>query len=303
MIRGAPAGTKKRGRTVYPVAAGGTETIADTRRLLACRAGRILRALAGVVLAAGCASGPGFVAPGILYVPTPEAVGVEMLRFAGVTAGDVVYDLGSGDGRLVVAAAQEFRARGVGVEIEARLVQDSRERALRAGVADRASFTWGDLFAADLAPATVVTLYLGEALNRRLVPKLLSELRPGARVVSHDFGMGDWRPDRTVLARGPDRDHLLQLWVVPADIGGAWRVRLDGGGAREATLVLRQRFQELDGTLSLDGTAHPVAGVVDGETLRFTAGVLAFAGRLRDQRLEGEARGPGGTRGWTAERP
>jgi SAM-dependent methyltransferase len=259
-------------------------------------------ALVLAVLAGGCAAGPGFVPPGILYVPTPEAVGVEMLRFAGVTQADVVYDLGSGDGRLVVAAAQEFGARGVGVEIEARLVQDSRERALRAGVADRATFVWGDLFAADLSPATVVTLYLGDALNRRLVPKLLRELLPGARVVSHDFGMGDWRPDRTVLARGPDRDHLLQLWLVPADVAGSWRVCLDGG-AREATLVLRQRFQALEGMLSLDGAAQPVVGVVEGEALRFTAGTLAFAGRVRDRRAAGEAAGPGGTRRWTAERP
>jgi SAM-dependent methyltransferase len=257
-------------------------------------------ALVVAVLAGGCAAGPGFVPPGILYVPTPEAVGVEMLRFAGVTPADVVYDLGSGDGRLVVAAAQDFGARGIGVELEARLVQDSRERAIRAGVAERATFVWGDLFATDLAPATVVTLYLGETLNRRLVPKLLGELRPGARVVSHDFGMGDWRPDRTVLARGPDRDHLLQLWVIPADVAGAWRVRLDG--AREATLVLRQRFQTLEGTLSLDGVAHPVAGVVEGETLRFTAASLTFAGRVGDRRLEGEAADRAGTRAWTAER-
>ena len=268
--------------------------------MLASRAMRRLLALVLAVLAGGCAAGPGFVSPGILYVPTPEAVGVEMLRFAGVTPADVVYDLGSGDGRVVVAAVLEFGARGVGVEIEARLVQDGRERAIRAGVADRATFVWGDLFTADLAPATVVTLYLGDALNRRLVPKLLGELRPGARVVSHDFGMGDWRPDRTVLARGPDRDHLLQLWVIPADVAGVWRVRLDG--TREAALVLRQRFQTLEGTLSLDGAAHPVAGVVEGATLRFTAASLAFAGRVRDRRLEGEAAGRAGTRGWTAER-
>ena len=279
----------------------------DGRRHRPRAAGRAVRALAAVVVAAalaGCAAGPGFVPPGILYVPTPEGVGVEMLRFAGVTDADVVYDLGSGDGRLVVAAAQEFGARSVGVEIEARLIQDSRERALREGVADRASFVWGDLFATDLAPATVVTLYLGEQLNRRLRPKLLRELQPGARVVSHDFGLGDWKPDRTVLARGPDRDHLLQLWVVPADVSGAWRVRLAGRGEREATLTLRQHFQALDGTLSLDGAARPLSGVVEGDAIRFTAGDLAFAGRVRDHRVEGEVIGPGGARrAWSAERP
>lgn len=240
-------------------------------------------------------------APGILYVPTPEAVGVEMLRFAGVTARDVVYDLGSGDGRLVVAAAQAFGARSVGVEIEARLVQDSRERAARAGVADRATFVWGDLFAVDLAPATVVTLYLGEEMNRRLRPKLLRELRPGARVVSHDFGMDGWPPDRATIVRGPDRDHLVQLWVVPADVAGIWRVRMDG--ARDAMLAVRQRFQKLDGTLTLDGAARLLTGTVDGESVRFTAGDQTFAGRVRGPHLDGEVSGPDGTRPWSAMRP
>lgn len=265
-----------------------------------------LCALAGAaVVVAGCVAGPGFVPPGILYVPTPEAVGVEMLRFAGVTDADVVYDLGSGDGRLVVAAAKQFGARGVGVEIEANLVQDSRERAMLAGVADRATFVWGDLFATDLAPATVVTLYLGEELNRRLRPKLLRELRPGARVVSHDFGLGDWKPDRTILARGPDRDHLLQLWVVPADVSGAWRVRFEGaGGAHEATLVLRQQFQALEGTLRLNGAVSRVTGTMEGDAIRFNAGELVFAGRVVEHRVEGEVTGPDrARRAWSAERP
>lgn len=266
---------------------------------------RPLRALLVLALVAGCATGPGFVRPGILYVPTPEGVGVEMLRLAGVRDADVVYDLGSGDGRLVVSAAQEFGARSVGVEIEAGLIQDSRERAVRAGVADLATFVWGDLFATDLAPATVVTLYLGEELNRRLRPKLLRELRPGARVVSHDFGMGDWKPDRTVLARGPDRDHLLQLWVIPADVSGSWQVRLeDGAGGPEGTLLLRQQFQSLDGTLSLKGETRRVAGEVEGDAIRFTASDLAFAGHVREGRVAGEVTGPDGARrGWSGVRP
>jgi cyclopropane fatty-acyl-phospholipid synthase-like methyltransferase len=163
---------------------------------------------------AGCAGTPTG-SPGILFVATPEQVGVEMLRLAGVGRDDVVYDLGSGDGRLVVAAAREFGARAVGVEIDARLVQDSRESALRAGVADRVQFVWEDLFKVDLTPATVVALYLSPALNRALRSKLQRELRPGARIVSHDFDMGDWRPDRTLRAKGPTREHVLYLWIVP----------------------------------------------------------------------------------------
>jgi SAM-dependent methyltransferase len=177
-------------------------------------------ALLGLVaLAAACAGAPSG-APDILYVATPEQVGLEMLKLASVGRNDVVYDLGSGDGRLVIAAAREFGARGVGVEIEAKLVQDSREGALKAGVADRTQFLWQDIFQTDIAPATVVTLYLRQDVNLRLRPKLLRELRPGTRVVSHDFDMGDWRPERTVRVKGPTREHVLYLWVIPAARGG-----------------------------------------------------------------------------------
>jgi len=166
-------------------------------------------------LAAGCAGTPTG-SPGILFVATPEQVGVEMLKLAGVTKDDVVYDLGSGDGRLVIAAAREFGARGVGVELEAKLVQDSRESALKAGVADRTQFLWQDIFRTDVSPATVVALYLSPELNLKLRPKLLRELRPGARIVSHDFDMGDWPPTRTLRAKGPTREHTIHLWIVPA---------------------------------------------------------------------------------------
>ena len=175
-------------------------------------------ALAACVIAAtlvaGCAGTPSG-RPGILFVATPEQVGVEMLKLAGVTKDDVVYDLGSGDGRLVIAAARDFGARGVGVELDGKLVQDSRESALKDGVADRAHFLWQDIFQADIRSATVVALYLSPDMNLKLRPKLLRELRPGTRIVSHDFDMGDWRPDRTVRAKGPTREHLIYLWIVP----------------------------------------------------------------------------------------
>lgn len=174
------------------------------------------RSLAILLVLAACDTArPSFHGPDILYVATPEQVAAEMLRLAGVTASDVVYDLGSGDGRLVIAAARDFGARGVGVEIEAGLVQESREAAARAGVTERATFLWQDLFATDIAGATVVTLYLRDDVNLRLRPKLLRELRPGTRVVSHDFGMGDWVPTRVLRVRGPDREHTLYLWVIP----------------------------------------------------------------------------------------
>ena len=136
-----------------------------------------------------------------------------MLTLARVRGDDVVYDLGSGDGRIVVLAAQKYGARGVGIEIDPRLVEVSREIAREGEVADRVAFVEGDLFAADISKATVVMLYLSSSVNRRLEPKLRMELRPGARIVSHQFRIGDWAPDETVRAQdGTD----LFLWIVPA---------------------------------------------------------------------------------------
>jgi len=149
------------------------------------------------------------------YVQTPHEVVAQMLRLAGVDRNDVVYDLGSGDGRLVIAAARDFGARGVGVEIDPRLVARSVESARRAGVGDRVTFREQDLFQTDLADATVVTLYLSPALNLRLRPKLLRELRAGARIVSHDFDMGDWPPARALRIDVRERASQVYLWVVP----------------------------------------------------------------------------------------
>ncbi len=166
-----------------------------------------------LLLAAGCAPIPGQEVPD---VRTPLVVVNEMLRLADVTADDIVYDLGSGDGRILIAAAGDRGARGVGLEIDPALVAQSTERARRLGLADRLSFRQQDLFEADLAPATVVTLYLSPDLNRRLRAKLLRELRPGARIVSHSFDMGDWAPARTLQVRSHEGSHTLYLWVVPA---------------------------------------------------------------------------------------
>lgn len=169
---------------------------------------------AGLVLTAtACARVPGQQVPD---VRTPLVVVNEMLRLANVTAGDVIYDLGSGDGRILIAAARDRGARGVGLEIDPALVAESTERAQRLGLADRLSFRQQDLFEADLTPATVVTLYLSPDLNRRLRPKLLGELRPGARIVSHSFDMGDWVPSRTLQVSSNEGSHTLYLWVVPA---------------------------------------------------------------------------------------
>ena len=152
----------------------------------------------------GCARAPGVEVP---YVQTPSEVVMEMLRLARVTPDDVVYDLGSGDGRLVIAAARYFGARGVGIELDPALVAESKKIARRAGVAERARFVEQDIFEADISEASV---------NARLRPKLQSQLRPGARIVSHDFPIGDWAPGRVVQFKGPERTHALSLWTIPS---------------------------------------------------------------------------------------
>ena len=153
------------------------------------------------------------------YVPTTRSVVREMLRVADVSEGDVVYDLGSGDGRIPIMAAKEFGARGVGIEIDPDLVEKARTKAKMAGVADRVEFRRGDLFKTDLSDATVVTLYLWPEINVKLRPKLLRQLDPGDRIVSHDFRMGDWAPDSTVDA-GPGNtgNEVVYLWTVPETV-------------------------------------------------------------------------------------
>ena len=152
--------------------------------------------------------------PDIFFAPTWYPVADEMLKLADVRPDDVVYDLGSGDGRIVILAAQKYGARGVGIELDPRLVEISKQVARDGQVEDRATFIQGDLFAADISPATVVTLYLSYSVNRQLEPKLRKELRPGTRIVSHQFTIGTWTPDRRIHSE-IDRTDLM-LWTVPA---------------------------------------------------------------------------------------
>ena len=247
--------------------------------------------VAAVVAVAGCAEFRAhYPGPDILFVATPEQVGVEMLRLASVTSQDVVFDLGSGDGRLVIAAAREFGARGIGVEIDAPLVQTSREAAQTAGVANWTTFLWQDLFVTDLHSATVVAIYLRDDVNLKLRPKLLSELTPGSRLVSHDFGMGDWTADRVQRVQGPTRLHTLYFWVIPGRAEGVWELRL---GASEARLTLTQRYQTLSGTLRANGREEGLTDArMAGERITFAAGGQTFTGRVTADAIEeGTVRG------------
>ena len=150
--------------------------------------------------------------PDIHFAPTRYSVADAMLKLARVTAGDVVYDLGSGDGRIVILAAQKYGARGVGIELQPRLVEISRQVAREGAVADRVTFIEGDLFTADISDATVVTLYLSRTVNMQLEPKLKRELRPGTRIVSHQFPISYWTPDESLRVENED----LFLWTIPA---------------------------------------------------------------------------------------
>ena len=149
--------------------------------------------------------------PYVPFVPTPDEVVNEMLEIVQVGPADIVYDLGSGDGRIVIAAASRFGARGVGIEIDPEHVRESTEYASQAGVSHLVRFVEGDFFTADISEATVVTLYLLPEVNRQLLPKLLSDLRPGTRIVSHNYDFGDWPPEKIVgVSRG-----TVYYWVIP----------------------------------------------------------------------------------------
>lgn len=151
----------------------------------------------------------------VVYLPTPQVVVDKMLELGKVTKDDVLYDLGSGDGRIPITAAKKYGARGVGVEIDPKLIQESQENAKKAGVADKVKFIQQDLFKTDFKEATVMTLYLLPQLNEKLRPKLFQELKPGTRVISHDFNMGEWQPEQVVKMDVNGREHLVYVWRIP----------------------------------------------------------------------------------------
>lgn len=156
--------------------------------------------------------------PDVPYVPTPQEVVDQMLKLANVKKGDVLYDLGSGDGRIPITAAQKYGVRGFGIDINPERIAEANENAKKAGVSDRVQFRQQDLFKTDFSKATVVTLYLLPDINVKLRPQLLKQLKPGTRIVSHDFDMGEWKPDKVVQVQGPNREHTLYYWVVPKQI-------------------------------------------------------------------------------------
>ena len=229
------------------------------------------------------------------FITTPPEVVARMLQLAGTGPQDTVLDLGSGDGRIVIAAAREHGARGLGIELEPKLVALARENARRAGVADRARFEEGDALKADLAQASVVTLYLLPFLLDQLQPRLLAQLRPGARVVTHAFAFKGWMPDRSETVRisvrheGQGGESRIFLWVVPAQVRGAWHA---AGGWR---LRIQQNFQEVEVEAALDGRPVAVSAArLEGETLTFSGAGYAFSGLVAGDRITGGLRGAAG---------
>lgn len=208
------------------------------------------------------------------FITSPDNVTLEMLSVAGVKRGDHVIDLGSGDGRIVILAAKKFEATGLGVEIDPSLVARSKTNARTAGVADKVEFREQDLFKTDLSPATVVTMYLLQEVNILLRPSLLA-LKPGTRIVSHDWDMGDWAPDRTTVLAVPDKvvgrekSSKVHLWTVPARVEGLWCA---GGLLRGASIKLTQKYQAFEGTLAWRDRTRELKGTVNGTELRTPAG-------------------------------
>jgi SAM-dependent methyltransferase len=200
----------------------------------------------------------------VVWIPTPDALVVRMLNAAGVTRDDLVYDLGAGDGKIPIAAAKQFRARAVGIEYNAEMAELARRNVARAGVESSVKIITGDIFEEDFSKATVVTMYLLPELNQRLRPTLL-KMKPGTRVTSHQFHMGDWEPDEHFEVEGRDG----YLWVVPASVAGDWTLRLDNG--LESTFSLVQRFQKVAGTITSGGRTQPLLGpTLRGDRLSFS---------------------------------
>jgi SAM-dependent methyltransferase len=219
------------------------------------------------------------------YVPTTPEVVNGMLKLAEVTEDDLVYDLGCGDGRIVVAAARDFGAKGVGVDSNPDRIKESNDNAEKNDVKDKVKFIEQNLFEADIKDATVVAIYLLNSVNLKLRPKLFRELQPGTRVVSHAFHMEDWAPDSSQVV--DDRD--IYFWIIPENASGTWNIK---GSDRNFSLNIDQRFQEISGTLTEGEKSYEIKNAkIEGSKLSFTAegdnSSISFEGEVNDDTLQG----------------
>jgi SAM-dependent methyltransferase len=278
----------------------------------------IKRSLQFTIFFAGMAvllGSPGFAQsrfPDVHYEPTPQLIVEELLKMAGVNRNDVVYDLGCGDGRFVITAAKKYGARGVGIDIDPERIKESNQNARIAGVLDKVKFIEGDLFETDFREATVVALYLLPDLNMQLRPTLLKDLKPGTRVVSYEFDMYDWQPDKM----GRLGRNKYYSWVIPADVAGKWRWSFPSAkGEEQFGLSLTQKFQEIDGWITTPvQTVAPLQAYLIGNQIGFVLRYrpsgkpveMRFSGRVEGNTMSGIVEvnsGPfAGRHKWSAKR-
>ncbi len=215
----------------------------------------------------------------VVWVPTNDALTEAMLKMADVKPGDLVYDLGSGDGKIAIAAAKNFGATAVGIEYNKDMAELATRNAARAGVSDKVKIINGDIFVEDFSKANVLTMYLLPDLNLKLRPTIL-KMAPGTRVVTNSFDMGDWEPDALIGSGG-------YYWVVPGNAAGKWTVK-GVEGNKAATLDVTQRYQRVGGTLSIDGKAQPILGAnLSGNRLKFSFVDQSGQSRIVDVTLKG----------------
>ncbi|HWP27041.1 MAG TPA: class I SAM-dependent methyltransferase [Xanthobacteraceae bacterium] len=230
----------------------------------------------------------------VIWVPTRQELVDKMLDLAKVTPNDYVIDLGSGDGRTVITAAKRG-AKALGIEYNPDMVELSKRNAAQEGVADKATFVQGDIFESDFSQATVITLFLLPNLNLRLRPKIL-DMKPGVRVVSNTFDMGDWAPDERATL--PDCSHhcTALLWIVPAKVQGTWKMP-------NGEIVLQQKYQMLNGSVRIGNTTTPISnGKITGDLIEFSAGTARFTGRVGGNAIEGTIKSATGESKWQAMR-
>jgi hypothetical protein len=231
----------------------------------------------------------------VVWVPSPQALVDRMLEMAKATPADFLMDLGSGDGRTVITAAKRG-INALGIEYNPDMVELSRRAAEKEGVSAKAKFEKADLFETDFSKAQVITMFLLPDINRRLRPKIL-DLKPGVRVVSNTFDMGDWMPDETAEAGGDCTSYCRALlWIVPAKVEGRWK-------SADGEVALEQRYQMLTGSVRAGGSVHSITqGKVNGENIAFTAGGVEYSARINGNAMDGKAKGPAGEKAFKVTR-
>jgi hypothetical protein len=250
------------------------------------------------------------------YVPTPTAIVERLLDMGSVTGKDYLIDLGSGDGRIVITASKKFGARGHGIDIQEKLVALANQNAASEGVADKVKFVVGDIMEADLSQASIITTYLLPSTITKLVPKFLAELKPGTRIVSHDYPINPLAYEKVVSFDLEEKIKIsgtpltvIYLYVIPARVNGEWRLNLAGAGAKPLNLRIEQRPESIAGSVEIGGARVPLRDLkVSGEEISFSyaagaAGAVALRGIVKGAEMSGAVvSSPTAAKSWSAQR-